>query len=260
MATGKRSSSLPPEGTVTKLWNTGQTKVAVSESPQITPPTGVPCTPPRVSSLRPSYDTPFSKGSGSHSGYHENHTRDDYAHFLEEDLSHKVVVGFDSFLEHFLNIPITSPAWLSENLSTINKILEQDILYLQLVQEYARKISVEMDRYQPFVKLANHAISQIRGNKSESNIVFCRNDPAYIQGSAADRKPDTVIVNIDTALAGLRGGVDNMSKEGPKEQPFHWDELLSFFEHKQDKGELVIDLTTGLVSEIKEQPTDGKLA
>jgi hypothetical protein len=69
----------------------------------------LPSTPPRIfdTSTRTSSfeDTPWNKGSGSHSGFRNKHTQDDYKPYLKEDLERsKTSITFDEFLKHILRI------------------------------------------------------------------------------------------------------------------------------------------------------------
>jgi hypothetical protein len=55
------------------------------------------CNSTRTSSLQ---DTPWSKGSGSHSGFRSRHPQDDYKPYLKEDLEcSKASITFDEFLK-----------------------------------------------------------------------------------------------------------------------------------------------------------------
>ena len=120
---------------------------------------------------------------------------------------------------------------------------------MKMVETYAQPITHESERYHPFVTLANHVLGGLRKalGAVTSFVTLCRNDPMYIRGSDADRKPDNAIVDVDAAQKGARISVDNMSKEGPAEEPFSWWELLGFCEHKQVKHALRFSCNSALL-------------
>jgi hypothetical protein len=85
-----------------------------------------------------------------------------------------------------------------------------------------------VERYHPFTE---HAMEKLRP-QNKFVVSFCRNDPVIIKGSHAQRKPDGVGVENDVLSEGERGGVDNLSKEGPVGNAFSWIDLVSFLEFK----------------------------
>ena len=194
----------------------------------------------------------MSKGAVSNTNYDTNHTQDHYKPYLIEDLRHKVNISFDQFLKHILKVPSD---WIPDNASHIQQAIKERS-YIKMVQEYAQPIGHETERYHPFVTLVNHIIAKLRkinraSTPSEFEVTFCRSDPTVVRGSHASRRPDIAVVDLTIAQLGERGGVDDMSLKGPKDQPFFWDELLSFFEHKQTKEALefalddVVSIGTG---------------
>jgi len=195
-------------------------------------PSALPSTPSRVvnNSTRTSsfQDTPWSKGSGSHSGFRNRHTQDDYKPYLKEDLRcSKASIAFDEFLKHILRV---SPEWRLQEKSSIEKIVNSK-RYQDMLQCYTSQIHHETERYHPFTELVNHAMEQLRG-QDEFVVSFCRNDPIIVKGSYAQRKPDSTGVENDVVNEGERGGVDNLSKEGPVGNAFFWTDVISFLEFK----------------------------
>jgi hypothetical protein len=171
-------------------------------------------------------DTPWSRGSGSHSEFHNRHTQDDYKPYLKEDLKcNKATITFDEFLKHILRV---SPEWSQQEKSTniVNSKRYNDMLEL-----YTSQIHHETERYHPFVELVNHAMETLRG-REELVMSFCRNDPIIVKGSYAHQKPDVVGVENGVLNEGERGGVDNLSKKGPAGNAFFWADLVSFLEFK----------------------------
>jgi len=189
-------------------------------------------TPPRViyNSTRTSafQDTPWSKGSGSNSGFRNRHTQDDYKPYLKEDLEcSKASITFDDFLKHILRVP---PEWRLQEKPRIEKIVNSK-RYQDMLQRYASHICHETDRYHPFTELVNHAMEKLRGREGFV-VSFCRNDPIIVRGSYAQRKPDGAGVETEIVNGSERGGVDNLSKGGPAGNAFLWTDLVSFLEFK----------------------------
>ena len=61
---------------------------------------------------------PWSRGSGSHSEFHNRRMQDDYKPYLKEDLKcNKVKITFDKSLKHILHV---SPEWHHQEKSTIH--------------------------------------------------------------------------------------------------------------------------------------------
>ena len=195
-------------------------------------PSTLPSTPPRVinNSTRTSAfeDTPWSKGSGSNSGFRNRHTQDDYKPYLKEDLEcSKASITFDEFLKHILRVP---PEWRLQGKPSIEKIVNSK-RHQDMLQRYASQIHHETERYHPFTELVNHAMQKLRG-REEFVVSFCRNDPIIVRGSYAQRKPDGTGVESEVVNGGERGGVDNLSKGGPAGNAFLWTDLVSFLEFK----------------------------
>lgn len=206
-----------------------------------------PSTPPRpfLTSKRTSstHDTPWNKGSGSHSGFRHKHTQDDYKPYLKEDLKYsQASISFDEFLKHILYI---SPEWCRQEKLLIEKIVDSK-RYQDMLQCYAAPIHHETERYYPFLELVNHATGQLR-ESDEFVVSFCRNDPIIVKGSYAQRKPDGGGVEHGVVNEGERGGVDNISQGGPEGNAFLWTDFVSFLEFKV--REFVLNAAKTLPSE-----------
>ncbi|KAJ7877096.1 hypothetical protein B0H14DRAFT_2713241 [Mycena olivaceomarginata] len=97
------------------------------------------------------------------------------------------------------------------------------------------KIQKEEHLYNPFVLLANDCLDKL--GVKQHMFQFCRDDPVFLLGSKANRKPDVMNVGVDVLgkynplFFGKRLGVDDMSDKGPR-TAFHWREILSFWEFK----------------------------
>ena len=186
-------------------------------------------TPVRAKSA-PAQSTPQARGTASHTSFGEEHTQDHYAPYLAEDLKRKVVINLDAFCERAF------PTSLDRYRIVLDQIAQQTDLQ-DLLNAFCQPVDRETHRYYPFTKLVNAAVSNLKhklGAKIELNdLVFCRNDPVYIVGSYAHRKPDVVGV-ANGAIAGNldRISVDNLSDKGPSEMAFAWHELLLFVEFK----------------------------
>jgi hypothetical protein len=179
----------------------------------------------RTSSLQ---DTPWSKGSGSRSGFCIRHTQDDYKPYLKEDLECcRASITFDQFLRHILRVP---PEWRLQQKQSIETIVNSK-RYQDMLPRYTSQIHHEAERYHPFTELVNHVMEKLRG-REEFVVAFCRNDPIIIKGSYAQRKPDCTGVENDVVNEGERGGVDDLSKGGPVRNAFFWTDLVSFLEFK----------------------------
>ena len=185
----------------------------------------------RTSSLQ---DTPWNKGSGSHSHFDAQNTQQEYKPYLEEDLKKsKVTISFEQFLTHILRV---SPEWRNQEKTRIDNIAKSEE-YIKKLKTYAKEVTRDTDRYRPFAELANYVMKQLQG-KGEPDICFCRNDPIIVRGSCAQRKPDVCTAHKDVMNEDERGGVDNLSKEGPAGSPFRWVDLISFWEFKRAISDL----------------------
>ncbi|KAJ7067149.1 hypothetical protein C8F01DRAFT_1247545 [Mycena amicta] len=86
----------------------------------------------------------------------------------------------------------------------------------------------ETQLYKPFIELANYCIG------TKTNLRFGRNDPIIVLGSNAPRKPD--VVSVWNAALTLRNfdvnTLSDLKEPGPRGKPFHWRDLLTFWEFK----------------------------
>ncbi|KAJ7875176.1 hypothetical protein B0H14DRAFT_2437500 [Mycena olivaceomarginata] len=183
-----------------------------------------PQTPPKLShptdAKDPNKSTPAAKGSSDNSEYALRSKQEDYAPFLEQDVAHEVIISVEDFLSWILG---NGPAKAGEFQSILTNTKFQQLVRVYSETEFSR----ETELYHPFVTLANWCLGQMH---TTGDVQFCRNDPTIVLDSDADRKPD--VVNVAEAIIKKRDGVDNLSKDGPKDSPFYWRELLSFWEFK----------------------------
>ncbi|KAJ7066822.1 hypothetical protein B0H15DRAFT_972043 [Mycena belliarum] len=189
-----------------------------------------PTTPPQ--NTPPSFSTPASRGSASHGSYSTQHTQEDYLPYLREDLATAKTVTFDHFLELVLPSKTDHPT-----LQQLKKISEDHRVQASL-SKYKAVTVPETSLYQPFVELANQCMELLPTKGAGVDSVFCRNDPAIVRGSRAQRKPDVGIVKSATLRIGHRDSADNLADRGPSGDnagpAFHWAELLGFYEFKLD--------------------------
>jgi hypothetical protein len=122
------------------------------------------------------------------------------------------------------------PLWCRQEKPLIEKIVNSK-RYQDMLPRFTARIHHETERYHPFTELVNHAMEQLRDSE-EFVVSFCRNDPIIVKGSYAQRKPDGAGVEHDVLNEGERGGVDNLSKEGPHGNTFFWTDFISFLEFK----------------------------
>ncbi|KAJ7092421.1 hypothetical protein B0H15DRAFT_947977 [Mycena belliarum] len=189
-----------------------------------------PNTPPQ--NTPPSFSTPASRGSASHGSYSTHHTQEDYLPYLREDLATAKTVTFDSFLE--LVLPSKTDHPTSQQLEKIS----EDHRVQAFLSKYKAVTVPETSLYQPFVELANQCMELLPTKGAGVDSVFCRNDPAIVRGSRAQRKPDVGTVESATLRIGHRDSADNLADRGPSGDDagpaFHWAELLGFYEFKLD--------------------------
>ncbi|KAJ7903267.1 hypothetical protein B0H13DRAFT_2335120 [Mycena leptocephala] len=205
------------------------------KTPPPQPHPSLPTTPLRnLPSENAVYSTPASLGSAGDDNYASQNHQSDYFPYLKEDLATQETVTFDHFLE--LILPPNGATASDASIVRISESRE----FGQLLAKYRQEFTYETDLYHPFVELANHCTDQLLGSgKRDENTVFCRNDPSIICGSHGQRKPDVVTVKHADLKIGARGHVpDNLSKGGPTREsgmvPFHWRDLLGFWEFKVD--------------------------
>jgi hypothetical protein len=188
-----------------------------------------PTTPPRrkqTAELESS--TPLAKGTASHQSHHEQNTQAEFAPYLQQDLTLKDELELEDFLSQVFT-------GIDQDLVAVKEV-ESNKEVKRLLNTFADQLDspIETHRYQPFTELANAAMTALRGTAGTHEIfVFCRNDPTYVAGSHAERKPDVVGV-WEKALVDVNGrlSVNNLCDKGPSEAPFAWHELLMFIEFK----------------------------
>ena len=186
-----------------------------------------PITPVRAQSAPLLQSTPQARGTGSHTSPYEQVTQAEYAPYLREDLKFKRVIPLDTFLSQvFTTTPVDQHQNLVNEVASINAIQNR-------LKKYCEHTRHETHRYQPFVELVNDAMAALRKTiKVPGDLLFCRNDPTFVAGSYAERKPDVVGVRAAAFSDQARISPDNLSDKGPSEAPFGWHELLMFVEFK----------------------------
>ncbi|CAA7263641.1 unnamed protein product [Cyclocybe aegerita] len=178
--------------------------------------------------------TPFSTGSGSHNLYQTQYTQGHYKPYLAADLVNVAIIPFDDFFRCAFNFDKGKNEGLSAKFDAIATSQECN----RLLDRYKDEVGHETERYGPFNNLANHILAELWGVLPDSrpkNLVVCRNDHVSVKGSTAQQSPDCVAVP-ESVLSGHpdRMSCDNLSKGGPTEAAFHWDELPTFIEFKME--------------------------
>ncbi|KAJ7679249.1 hypothetical protein DFH06DRAFT_507547 [Mycena polygramma] len=175
--------------------------------------------------------TPHSVGAASNPTSDTHPTQTKYAPYLAEDLAKEVSLTLEDFLTHILHVP-SGP----KDTARLGKLVE-DAQFKKLLKTYEEvKIAGthESVLYQPFVELANYCLKVLG---LDQTLVFCRNDPQFVQGSNSNRKPDVLTVHPDvlkrlSQSAGVRRAAPvKMAGKGPS-PPFHWREVRAFWEFK----------------------------
>ncbi|KAF8798526.1 hypothetical protein BYT27DRAFT_7150876 [Phlegmacium glaucopus] len=196
-----------------------------------TPPTAL--TPlEQVQSLK---STPWTAGSASHEHHRTQNTQAHYKPFLAADIANAAIVSFDEFLQFAFSIESN---WRENEKYTAFHTIVSSEKFETLLSKYQDKVNYETERYDPFNSLANYIATELNKYFPSEIIVICRNDHVPVEGSFAQRIPDCVAVHMSAMLQGERTGWDNLSKDGPKTNPFHWFELLAFLEFKLEKRDL----------------------
>ncbi|KAG7097787.1 hypothetical protein E1B28_005106 [Marasmius oreades] len=118
-------------------------------------------------------------------------THKDMDGILRFDILNDKQVDLKLFMSTVLHISDSPPSAEVEVLDEIMKSPE----FFTLLEGYSKPIVREEERYPRFTELCRHAIGQMVDKKITKNklgFTLCVNDPEYIRGSEADRKPDTV--------------------------------------------------------------------
>lgn len=195
------------------------------------------------------HSTPQSVGSGTHGAYEHKHQRVDQSPFLVEDLRSARSMLFEEFLAVVLDTSLDKASALDPTNQAAFEAAVKDYIDPHDNSQKTRKARVvEADRYPAFTRLCNAVLNDQYGFQGEAftsknraagrfpPMQMCRNDPQIVVGSAAKCKPDCALVSRQSYL--LRIGPDNMIKDGPAEQAFHWGELISFWELKLENHNL----------------------
>ncbi|KAJ7862507.1 hypothetical protein B0H14DRAFT_2740242 [Mycena olivaceomarginata] len=176
-----------------------------------------PKTPPNL--IRTSeHSTPSARGSGANLTSDKSHRQEDYAPYLVEDVAGEVFITVEEFLRNILHVPA---GWKPRE-----DIAADEDFKRKLDNYLNAKIQKEEHLYNPFVILANDCLDKL--GVKQHMFQFCRDDPVFLLGSKANRKPD--VMNV---------GLDDMSDKGPR-TAFHWREILSFWEFKLE-GTVVLE-------------------
>src|ERR1700722_1455245 len=124
-------------------------------------------------------DTPYSQGSGSHSSYRSQNHQSDYKPYLREDLQNMYSITLEQFLVHILKI---APSDVNQGRSTLKPADYQ--LFQKQMKVYHDTTGHETNLYNPFVRLANQIVDIVTNTLE---VVFCRDDPVFVKGSAGRR-------------------------------------------------------------------------
>ena len=196
-------------------------------------------TPPRAV-LPPELDqglksTPWSAGSASHESYQTQNTQEHYKPYLTANITGATSIPFEDFLRFAFAFDSSK-----DDYDSAFHAIATSPRFGSLLDKYKDDVRHETERYRPFNNLANYIIAELekRYPSEEELIILCRNDHVPVEGSSASRSPDCVIVPASAMGHGERTSFDNLSKDGPKTNPFHWCELLAFVEFKLENREL----------------------
>lgn len=178
-------------------------------------------------------DTPLNKGSSTDYAWDTKHNQSDYAPYLMEDIRRKKTVTFDDFLKHVLAVP---EDWeMASSYATLKgegSPYEANLATFRAI-EHRNIIHGEKKLYRPFADLVNsvvdHMLDASTDTKDKPYLRLRRNDPAYIRGSYARRKPD--LVAVPTAQYDKR---QEELDEAP-DPNFSWNSVLGFIEFKVGK-------------------------
>lgn len=182
-----------------------------SESPGVTQPP------------QPQRSTPPSLGTRTHTKHLIQHRQLDYQPYLTEDLRESKEMTLSDFLDVIFGAKILAGKNLPDNFTTAEWYTRASAKYKEAAHEHSY--------YQTFVEWANDILKALG---LSHHLVFCRNDRTCVRGSPAERCPDVVIIRPGSLNNQRmnRFSVDDMALKGPSDNPFHWGELLSFFEFK----------------------------
>lgn len=183
--------------------------------------------PPSQERPRPK-NTPYSRGSGSHTAYPTNHTVGDYATYLEEDISSYAKFPFNDFLRVVLNHP--EHEWEESLYEAITKKGD----FSRSLEGYRRYTAVETDRFPWLTNLLKCIVDELEKSTSndddEFDTYFARIDPKHVRGSHAERTPDFGFFKRTAFFRGERAGWDDVKNGPPTDSEYHWMELLGYLE------------------------------
>ncbi|KAF8877381.1 hypothetical protein BD779DRAFT_114178 [Infundibulicybe gibba] len=228
------------------------------EPPQNTQPaatvTDPPVTPARASVPQPAEPkaTPNSYGTAPMSEYAEWLEVDDVSLALLEDIKDHKKRDVRAVVEAFLLSCLPESEReekrgiiLDECLAAVlpicnGKSRNASKVHLHL-NEYATSTAPETDRYKPFVLAFNHALGDLKNiecgglrSPSDLDIMFHQNDPMPLKGThnGADssRKPDTVLISLNTARAAA------FDEKHPGRKDPSWEQLAYNTAGKQPKN------------------------
>jgi hypothetical protein len=173
--------------------------------------------------------TPNSKYSASNYSSDVNHTREHREPFLRQDLDNAETCTIDQWVKAIFGLETgwrndTCVSEIAQNVTICDHFLAFQNLVLTSKDELAR--------YPHIVRLFNFVWAELALKKKDSplKITITRNDKKIVLGSAAQRKPDLVVVESVAVNLPKRNGVEAMMASGPTESPFWWPELLGFLE------------------------------
>jgi hypothetical protein len=110
--------------------------------------------------------------------------------------------------------------------------------FIKLRNKYADQTQEEM-RYEPFVKLANFILQQLRGRDPvDADLVFVKHNSQVVQGLRHyDRYPDIVGMREKKKMYEDAPRSRNWDKNGPDMKAMHYRELLFFVELEQERNQ-----------------------
>ncbi|TCD71759.1 hypothetical protein EIP91_005525 [Steccherinum ochraceum] len=175
-------------------------------------------------------NTPGNFGSAFNSAFAADPTHYAYRPYLLEDLKDVRTIPVDDFYHTVLGLPRD---WQTTHHDTLVGIA-RDADFMKSLKSYIKcvnKVNSETNMYQPFVDLLHCVFAALEGaftdlkENEKRKLRSARNDPAYIQGSDSNRKPDIILSTL---------GLITQVLNGPQKS-FFWAQLLAFVEFKLEK-------------------------
>lgn len=184
--------------------------------------------PPHPSQERPQpKETPYSRGSGSHINYASEHTVSNYNTYLHEDTKIFALLPFRDFLRVALNHP--EEQWDKTRYEAIvggERFKESRAAYGAKLG----KPAIEQERYPHLRDLLGCIKDGLETDALTFEVDFGQNDPKSILGSAALRKPDFGIFDLNAFERGPRCNQPDKKNTPPDNARYHWSELFGFLE------------------------------